>query len=239
MISCRVPWQNHDFGTSTNILARKSKAKGLTLLNSFKGLSFFLPDLFWNFTGRERKPGKLDFKHVWCILCFCTKKRTAKNQGLAKLRWWSPFFTGSLAAKNIPGSNQQVGIWPRKRIIDLGKIAGFHRKNCTWAGKNWWSLQLIKVLNIFPPATLVAFGSRSNTLLQFTMEPQIVGESHFWWFRNAYPKNNGWIFWMTIFLPLVHSDVLSCSLYLANAWKKRPSQGTWKILRFAGEVTRW
>jgi hypothetical protein len=85
---------------------------------------------------------------------------------------------------------------------------------------------LIKVLNIFPPATLVAFGSRSNSLLQFTMEPQIVGESHFWWFRNAYPRNNGWIFWMTIFLPLVHSDVLSCSLYLANAWKKRPSQGT-------------
>ena len=122
MISCRVPWQNHDFGTSTNILARKSKAKGSTLLNSFKGLSFFLPDLFWNFTGRERKPGKLDFKHVWCILCFCTKKRTAKNQGLAKLRWWSPFFTGSLAAKNIPGSNQQG--W------DLTK------KKDHWPGKN-------------------------------------------------------------------------------------------------------
>lgn len=226
MISCRVPWQNHDFGTSTNILARKSKAKGSTLLNSFKGLSFFLPDLFWNFTGRERKPGKLDFKHVWCILCFCTKK------GRRKIRVspnWDDEAHSSQEVwlqKIYQEVTSKVGIWPRKRIIDLGKIAGFHRKNCTWAGKNWWSLQLIKVLNIFPPATLVAFGSRSNSLLQFTMEPQIVGESHFWWFRNAYPRNNGWIFWMTIFLPLVHSDVLSCSLYLANAWKKRPSQGT-------------
>ena len=157
---------------------------------------------------------------------FLHKKKDGEKSGSRQIEMMKPILHRKFGCKNIPGSNQQGWDLTKKKDHWPGKNSRLSQKKLHLSRQNWWSLQLIKVLNIFPPATLVAFGSRSNSLLQFTMEPQIVGESHFWWFRNPYPRNNGWIFWMTIFLPLVHSDVLSCSLYLANAWKKRPSQGT-------------